>query len=503
MGGVFVLDLIRDLPLSDPMEYALRYFAQYPALAFNWYLPGFYAAEAAMFSIFGASEAVARGTVFTFCLIGASVWFAWLRRGWGATVAFLATALFLSPPLWNLWSRSVMLEAPVVAMLIVSVWALQRYMDTPTWTRSIVAGAALAMALMIKQTAGFILPALLLYALATPRRFVLWRWRALPAYLIVGVALLAVAAHAVKFGSQGLTSVLSDAPIEAGGSTPRWSIDRWLLFPKVLIQTWGPYLTLLSAIGALLPRRAGERYLPMIYLWLVCWYVAASLVLGGPNAARYTMYAFPALALLAVRPILYLQGMVWLHAAAVGLLVGGIGFNVWRSFDEPIPRLDGYRPVADFVHGTGTRAPILFAGKHDGNFIFHLRRLDDSRSHVVLRADKILVSLAVHKYFGMQSHVASEADIQALVERYGVEYIVIESPDIIKLKEFALLARLVQGPAFERVNTLPVQSAGGAVAPQRVEVYRLREFKAVNDVEIVIPLPHMGREIRFKPVQSR
>ncbi len=66
MGGVFILDLLRDLPLDDPMGYALRYFAQYPALALNWYLPGFYFVEAGFFALFGVSETVAHWTVFAF-----------------------------------------------------------------------------------------------------------------------------------------------------------------------------------------------------------------------------------------------------------------------------------------------------------------------------------------------------------------------------------------------------------------------------------------------------
>lgn len=82
MGGVFILDLLRDLPLDDPMGYALRYFAQYPALALNWYLPGFYFVEAGFFALFGVSETVAHWTVFAFVLLAAGLWFDWVRTGW-------------------------------------------------------------------------------------------------------------------------------------------------------------------------------------------------------------------------------------------------------------------------------------------------------------------------------------------------------------------------------------------------------------------------------------
>ena len=499
MGGVFILDVIRDVPLADPMGYAMRYFAQYPALALNWYLPGFYAFEAMAYAVFGVSGPVARGLVFAFCLVGVTVWFTWLRRGWGGAAAFLATAAWLSPPVWNLWSRSVMLEAPVVTMLIVSLWAFQGYLDKPTWMRSVLVGASLAVALMIKQTAGFILPALLLYAVTTPSRSALWRREAWAGFLITSIALAFVALHAIKFGSQGLTSVMGDIPEASAGATARWSLQRWLFFPRTLWHTWGPYLMVLSAVGAVLPRRGGERSLPMIYAWVVCWYLAASLLLVGPNSSRYTMYVFPALGLLAARPIYLFRERTVVRAVAVVIVALGVAAGLWRTDRAPMPRVDGYQAVAAYVHATGTRAPILYAGKHDGNFIFHLRGLDSARQHVVLRADKILVSLAVHKYFGMQSHVGSLEEIRAMIARYGVQYVVLESPDILKLKEFEMLARLVQEPEFEKVKVFPVVASGGALGPEHVEVYRFRDFKPGNVSEIVIPLPHMGREIRFRP----
>ena len=82
MGGVFILDLLRDLPLDDPMGYALRYFAQYPALALNWYLPGFYFVEAGFFALFGVSETVAHWTVFALRPPPPGCGSHWVRAGW-------------------------------------------------------------------------------------------------------------------------------------------------------------------------------------------------------------------------------------------------------------------------------------------------------------------------------------------------------------------------------------------------------------------------------------
>lgn len=499
MGGVFVLDLLRDMPFADPMAYALRYFAQYPALALNWYLPGFYLVEAAFFALFGVSEAVAHWTVFAFALLAAGVWFAWVRDGWGVPAAFMATALFIAVPEWNHWARSVMLEAPAIAMFILSVWAFERYLDRPTALRSLAAGLGIAAALAVKQTVALLLPALVLYGLLSTRRSALWRPQAVPAYLIVVLAIALVALHALKFGSLGLAATVGDSRVDVGQSAARLSLERWLTYPEALVEVWGWPLVVLSLTGAILPARRNEPRLALIHAWLLCWYVAMTLVLGGAgNAPRYTLYALPALAVLAARPLFLLQDRSRARTAFGVVLAIVLAMQAWRTLALPVPYVDGHRAAAAAVHARHSAAPVLFAGKHDGSFIFHLRRLDAAREAVVLRADKVLVSLAVHKYFGMTSHVASGDDIRALIRRYGIEYVVIERPDIVGVPEFAMLAELLAQPDFERVAELPVRSGGGAEAPERIAIHRYRDHVSAGDAEIVIPLPHLGREIRFR-----
>lgn len=98
----------------------------------------------------------------------------------------------------------------------------------------------------------------------------------------------------------------------------------------------------------------------------------------------------------------------------------------------------------------------------------------------------------------MTSHVGSVDDVRALIRRLGIEYIVIERPDIVGVAEFAMLVELVGNPDFERIADFTVRAGGGAEAPERIEIHRYRDHVAMGDAEIVIPLPHLGREIRFR-----
>ena len=56
LNGVFVKDLLLDLPLDDPAGYAYRYYAQYPALTILFYPPLFYAISAPFYALLGVSH---------------------------------------------------------------------------------------------------------------------------------------------------------------------------------------------------------------------------------------------------------------------------------------------------------------------------------------------------------------------------------------------------------------------------------------------------------------
>lgn len=501
MGGVFVLDLLRDLPLADPFDYAFQYFAQYPALALTWYLPGFYTIEALFFAAFGVSAAVAHLTVIAFCLFAASLWILWVRRTWGLVVASLSATLFLTMPAWKLWTESVMLDVPAISMIIASVWAFERYLEKPSYIRATMAGLMIAGMLLVKQPTVFILPALLIYGLWGQRRSGLWSIKALPAYALVTIGLSIIVLHAMTFGHLGLRG--GDMSIELGLNPSRFALERWLVFPEAILREWGWPLVVLSILGAVLPTKRAEIQLPLIYAWLLCWYIAITLMIGQGNAARYTLYAFPALALLAARPLFLLSEQALLRQSFLALVLIIAATNGIRAFFEPPRSVTGYREAADYVYAAEPTGLILFAGKHDGNFIFNLRILDRDREHVVLRADKTLVSMAVHKFFGVYSHVDRKEDIQKLIDQYGVEIIVIEKPDIVGLEEFEMLHGLLEGSAYQLLSAFPVLATGDATAPDKIEVYRYTHYAPTSGATVVIPLPHLGREIRMHTSRAR
>ena len=249
MNGVFFLDLWRDMPWRAPYEYALQYFAQYPALALNWYPPFFPVVESVFFAIFGITEFSARLTVLGFALVGVTAWYAWVRPIWGRAAAILSCLLYLSAPGVIDWTRSVMLEVPAVAMIIVSVLAFDRYLDHPSLRRAGLAGLALGFTLLLKQTTVFILPALLAYALLTGRWRLLWRREAILAYVMVGMVAAVLTLHALKFGSVPVDSLVNQF---SSGSSQLFSFTRWEGFWSVLWKVCEMPLSMAIHLGAAL-----------------------------------------------------------------------------------------------------------------------------------------------------------------------------------------------------------------------------------------------------------
>lgn len=499
MGGVFILDFFRDMPVSDPFGYALQYFAQYPALALNWYLPGFYSIEAIFFAIFGISELTAHWVVLSFSLLAGILLYEWTRRTWGNLSAFLSAILLLSIPRWTFWTSSIMLDIPTISMMIATVLFFELYLNKPSHLRALLTGLVMAGAILFKQTIIFLLPALLIYGLWDKRRSALISITSLWAYCVVVGALALTALHAIKFGGQGMSATVGDGLAHAGLAGARFSLERWLLYPNTLLQALGYPLVIFSLIGAFWPSKGNEPQLLLLRLWFCCWYISASILFGSPaleNAGRYILYIAPAIAILAVRPIFLLKDSRPSQLIMVTALVFIVLWNIRTTLQQSVPHVDGFPEVAKYIHETKTKAPILYAGKYDGSFIFHMRAQNNERDDIILRADKTLISIAVNKSFGVKSNVSSVDEIRKMIKNLKVEYIILERPDLIEIKEFDMLYKLVQQLDFEKKITLPINSIGTR-APNSVEIYKVKNYASSKDLEFIIPFPQMGRDIRI------
>ena len=59
LNGAFIMDMLKDMPTSDPVGYAYDYYSQFPALTILFYPPLYSFILAPFYAIFGVSQETA------------------------------------------------------------------------------------------------------------------------------------------------------------------------------------------------------------------------------------------------------------------------------------------------------------------------------------------------------------------------------------------------------------------------------------------------------------
>jgi hypothetical protein len=271
------------------------------------------------------------------------------------------------------------------------------------------------------------------------------------------------------------------------------------MFARSLYLGAGPIIAVLALLGMALALYRRDRHAWVLPLtWLAASYIWSTYLANVPgNNQRYAFYAMPAVAFFAAYGLWHFADRRVLRWAWAGTLLLAVGLHGASAVRTPHRYVSGYEAAARLVHGLPNSGAILFAGKHDGNFVFHLRQLDRDRQRVVLRGDKTLVSMSVHKYFGIRSNVSDAADIKTLLNGHGVRWIVVESRDLVGLKEFRLLHETLRGPGFRLVATVPVTTNVAEFTDVNVLVYENLALQLPDSGRVRINFPYLGKSYDF------
>jgi hypothetical protein len=502
MDGVFFADFYRELPLSHVYQYTVEYFVRFPALSLNWNPPMFPAIAGLFILASDLDPIFVRMLVLCFAIVGLFAWYFWTSRLWGQTVALLAALIFATDANVHAWATAIMLDIPVVALMICALLALARHIERPSLARATLVGLLLAAVLLTKQTSLFILPLFVLYPILASRAELLWTRTSVPVYSLVFVALAILALHAWALGSVGIAERLGNLS-EAAGAPPRFSIERWLLYASVIRDRFAwPILALALAgcIEAVRRRTPGDV---LILVWLALWYIAFTITSADhQDALRYATYVVAPISLLAARSIGLLSNpntlMQRATVAAVLVVIAWIGYGVFRT---PLPAMSDLRAPAELATREAGDRPVLYCCRFDGEFIFNRRRLDPDRKGITLRADKILANFSIEPAYGVTSYADSPDDILALLDRYGVAVLAIESSDNLQVPQFALLREIVSGPEFEMIGEFPITESYVPVPPDlTLRLYRYRNAQTPQDGVISIPVPQLGTTLKLRGV---
>lgn len=497
LNGVFVKDLLVDVPFGAPQEYAFRYYAQYPALTILFYPPLFYALSAPFYLLFGVSHSTAILVVFLH--YAALAWGSyrlaglWLPR----TLALLCAATVAALPEVAFWGRQVMLEIPAFAFLVWSAYAFVRYLRGAPARWLYLACALLVLGMYTKISVVFMVPVYALMLFGRQGFGALRDRHVWAAILISAIGLLPLMVLTLKFGQANMQSVTGIADAEVS----RASLAGWLWYLKQLPSQMG-WLALAGAlagcaawIGAQLRRRTATQAAarePLVFfgLWFGLGYLFFSSI--DLKEARHSVFLlYPAV-------FAACSALQLLRRPQPGLLLGtalAIGTLVQTLATRPVFAVEGYAQAAQYLAQHAPRdSAVLFSGYRDGAFVFNLRAREDRRDLSVVRADKLLLRVAVRRELGVEQKALSEQDIRALIHNSGSHYVVVQPGFWNDLEVMRRFEAVLASPEFEEVARIPTPANFPAHEKELV-IYRNKGPVAARPDSFQIDLPIIGRKI--------
>jgi Dolichyl-phosphate-mannose-protein mannosyltransferase len=444
--GLFVADALHDLPFRHPVEYAYRYYAQYPAIAIVHWPPLFYVFEGLSFLTMGPTVVAARAAVLLFSLLLCYQWFGLVEEMQDVRTAAISTGMLALLPMMVLFEKTVMLEIPSLALSIAAIRAWIGYMEKGERASLYKFALWFSAAMLCKQTSVFI-PVFCIFSLLATRRWErLWGRDVLIAAALVG--LLVGPFYFLMLVSQG-ASVAQDL-----GSHQMSGLQRFFFYWKVLPFTFTMPMAALSGLGLILARRWNSKaQILLMVSWILAGYFTFTFF--GQKEGRFTIYWFPPLVYFAAGLLMRGFRIPVLRTAmrfAAMVIVGILGVRAW-SYERPY--ISGYEMAAKTLVQTYHSGIVLFDGKVPGNFVFYMRAVDPRRQFLVLR--KSLYVSDVRKNQNSEELVTSREDLLNLFKEDGIRFVVVSENTPLEFRSQVTLRECLQSDQFRLIARFPIQ----------------------------------------------
>lgn len=490
MDGVFIYDIFRDMPISHLYDYCVQYYGRYPAVTLGYYPPFFPFIEALFFGMFGVSVTTARVAVVFMFLLAGIFWYRLISKIYNTKIGFYSTMLFITTPFVVKWSRAVMLEIPVLAMIILSCYLFYNFVELNKRKYAIYFAIALSLSVWTKQTAVFMFPVFLSYILIRRKFSCLIQREALWGYVIIGLLLVPLLAITIYFGDINLAQSIGNL-----GPASRYSIENWtILFSRNLRMHLTLPVLILGSVGIVITIIKKRAKATLFLLWILWCYIVFSYIAN--KVPRYSFVWIPPFCLFATLVLANIKGRIKALEVSEILLVCLSVYQFTLAYRIRVPYISGYDKAAKYVvDRCKIGLPVLFDGYYSNNFIFHVRRYDPEKEMVVLRGSKVLATFAISKSLRLKEYVHVESDIFSFLDTYGIKYVIVEDKDQIGLKAFQLLRQALRSPDFELLNKIPIQSDIDGFAPKAILIYEYKKDVSPKKDFIILELPTVGRNL--------
>jgi hypothetical protein len=276
----------------------------------------------------------------------------------------------------------------------------------------------------------------------------------------------------------------------------------WTFYPARLTEIVDAHLLVLSAMGMAvgLAHERWRRETFFVLVWIsVCYVVLSSIWAKDP---RYMLLVLPAIVCFVALALVSVSESVAklipaVSARALFLLSLGILVlvEVQLARGRTIPSVGGLQEVAAFVENLAPAGAVLYDGRHNGVFTFHIRASDPEYRRQVVRSDKL---------FGTASGSELDAyEYEAILAGCRCRWLVIESGDSSEgTAEGRPLKKALGRSAFQHLRSFPVAGAGPDV--RRVDVYEVHEpTRPFGDVPLAVDVPDARGPETVEPIRPR
>lgn len=482
--GLFVADAIHDLPLRHPVEYAYRYYAQYPAVAILHWPPLFYVFEGISFLLLGASAMSARLTIVFFEIILLYQFFLLVEQLQDSYTAAISTAVLGLLPVVVLFEKTVMLEIPSLALAVGAIRYWIRYLDRGDRRSLYFFGAWLSAALLCKQTSVFLVAFCALTLLVTRKWKLIWRRDAL-----VVAGMVAALAGPILF----LMLVLQGKAMASDLGSRRMSgWEQFSYYAWSLPNSFSPLMFALATLGFVLAWRWNKREQSVV---MACWILAGYITFSffGQKDFRFAIYWFPPLVYFAVGLLTQFFRVPRLRVAmraVAGCLVVILSLSAWgqqRSY------ISGYEDVASVLVNQYHAGVVLFDGRVPGNFVFYMRSLDPKRHFLVLR--KLLYADDIRPGANSEELLHGRDELMDAFRRDGIRFVVISEKAPMRFKVQRILREQLQTAQFQLLGTFPISTNDPSWKGENLLLYENKQWMPPSDKMLRIRMLTLPKDI--------
>jgi len=498
MNGVYFHDLIRDFPITNPIEYTYQYFARYPALSLGHHPLLLGIAEVPFYAVFGISVFSGRLTIVCFMLLAGIAWFSLIRSIYDEDIAFFSSLLFVTTPFIVSFSRVVMSEIPALSLIIVAMYFFYQYCKCEKNKYLYAFAAALLFSILARQQAAiFMVPIFLCYFLITKCRPLLRKPRLshpkegikrfitkkmiLPG-LIIALLLLPIIFVTLKYSQTNVRWIFRKS------LSSRIELSNLLYHLKAI---WKYHLTLpvlilsLVSIGVSVYRK--DKRAIIFLLWIAGYYLLITYT-GANNSPRYSIYWIPAFCILTATAVVFFHYRRWkILISTILIVIAGYQFVI--AFHSEPTYAEGYEEAARYVVENRKGESVLFSSSADtGYFIFFARKHNPNKDLIVLRADKILVTSRISRI--IEERIKNREEIYEILRDFGTCYVVIEDKEF-KSPPLEWLREEVKSDRFILRKRIPIHSNSYKLQDVVLGIYEYKEYtppKRGKKLQMNIPL---------------